>query len=327
VGAQASGRIISLHVTLGDYVVKGALVAELDPSTQRNSLDNAHAVLDQDRAQRASRVAALRQAELALKRAEKTVAQEASSQADFESVEANYQGLLGDLAALDAQIRQAKIAVDTARVNLGYTKVVAPISGTVVAIVAPEGQTVNAAQTAPTIIKLAELTTMTVKAQISEADVTRVHPGQKIYFTTLDAPDRRYPAVLRAIEPAPESIAIDSATPGSASTGNALSTAVYYNGLFDIDNPEGRLRPSMTAQVNIVLQEADRALVIPASALGERREDGLCIVRVVDANGRTQSRPVRIGINNRVSAQILTGLLVGERVITSDSGARMKAPQ
>jgi membrane fusion protein, macrolide-specific efflux system len=323
VGAQASGRIVALHVALGDHVLKDALVAEIDPSTQRNALENAQAVLDQERAQRASRVVALRQAELAFRRATTTVAQEASSQADYETTDANYHGLQADLAALDAQIRQALIAVDTARVSLGYTKVIAPIDGTVVAIVAPEGQTVNAVQAAPTIVKLAELATMTVKAQVSEADVTRVRPGQRVNFTILGAPERRYEATLRAVEPAPESMATDtSASPGgAASTGGALSTAVYYNGLFDIDNRDYQLRPGMTAQVNIVLDEADHALVIPAGALGEMRADGRRMLRVVDADGRVQSHPVRVGINNRIMAQILDGLEAGTRVIVSDSAA------
>ena len=209
-------------------------------------------MLDQDRAQRTSRLAALKAAELALKRATATVDQEASSQADYETVEAAYNGTKADVAALDAQIRQAVIAVDTARVNLSYTRVVAPIDGTVVAIVAPEGQTVNAVQAAPTIVKLADLETMTVKAQISEADVTRVHPGQKVYFTTLGNPAHRYQAILRAIEPAPESLAAETSAGGTGSpAGASQSAAVYYDGLFDDSNMDLTLRPAMTAEVHM----------------------------------------------------------------------------
>ena len=328
VGAQASGRILALHVALGDHVQRGALVAEIDPSTQKNALENAQAVRDQERAQRASRVAALKQAELAFKRAQTTVAQEATSQADYETAEATYNGLKADLAALDAQSRQAVIAVDSARVNFSYTRVSAPIDGTVIAIVTPEGQTVNAVQAAPTIVKLADLSTMTVKAKISEADVTRVHAGQKVYFTILGAPEHRYEATLRAVEPAPESMATDtSASAGGASpTGGALSTAVYYDGLFDIANPGLALRPAMTAEVHIVLAEASQALVIPAAALGEALPDGQRTVRVVAAGGRVETRSVSVGINNRAEAQILSGLSVGERVIVSDATGTAAKP-
>jgi macrolide-specific efflux system membrane fusion protein len=164
---------------------------------------------------------------------------------------------------------------------------------------------------------------MTVKVQVSEADVTRVHAGQKVYFTILGGPERRYEATMRAVEPAPESMATDTglSSGGAVSTGGATSAAVYYNGLFDIPNSDHQLRPAMTAQINIVLEEADRALVIPAGALGEPRRDGRRIVRVVDANGHVEPRTVQVGINNRVMVQILDGLIAGERVIVSDSSA------
>lgn len=127
-------------------------------------------------------------------------------------------------------MRAARINVDTARVTLGFTKVIAPIDGTVVAIDTQEGQTVNAVQSAPTIVKLADLDTMTVKAQISEADVMRVKAGQRTYFTTLGDPEKRYEGTLRAIEPAPKSMATDTSSEGSAAPTSSApqSTAVYY---------------------------------------------------------------------------------------------------
>ena len=325
VGAQASGRILALHVALGDRVTKGQLIAEIDPSTELNTFETAVAILEQARAQRVSRAIALKAAQVAFKRAAVTYQQEASSQADYETAEATYEGAKSDVAALDAQIRQAAIGVDTARVNLGYTKVIAPMEGTVVAIVAPEGQTVNAVQAAPTIVKVADLKTMTVNVQVSEADVTRVHNGQKVYFTIWGAPGRRYEARLRAVEPAPESMAADmnASRGGASSTGVPLSAAVYYNALFDISNTDLELRPSMTAQVTIVLREADHALVIPAGALGEMRPDGRRSIQVADGSGQLQSRMVRVGIDNRAMTQVIEGLTPGERVVLGDSVATM----
>jgi membrane fusion protein, macrolide-specific efflux system len=321
VGAQASGRIIALHVALGDPVRKGQLIAEIDPSTQRNALLSAEAVLLQDRAQRASRAAALKQAELVFKRAAATYEKRLTSRADYDAAEAAYDGAKADVVALDAQIRAASISVELARVTMGYTKVIAPMDGTVVAIVTPEGQTVNAVQTAPTIVKLADLETMTVKAQISEADVPHVHPGQSLYFTILADPAHRYYATLRAVEPAPESIAQDTSTV-SASSGaasNTQNTAVYYNGIFDIPNPNHELQPSMTAQVNIVLGEAKDTLSIPASALGEVGPDGRRLVRIVDGKFGVQSRWIKTGLNNTAIVQVLDGLKPGETVVLGDS--------
>ncbi|MGE8538310.1 MAG: HlyD family efflux transporter periplasmic adaptor subunit, partial [Acinetobacter sp.] len=130
------------------------------------------------------------------------------------------------------------------------------------AIVTEEGQTVNANQSAPTIVKLAKLDTMTIKAEISEADVMKVEEGQTVYFTTLGNNEKKIYAKLRQVEPAPNSINTDSNATGSSS-----SSAVYYNALFDVPNEDGKLRIDMTAQVYIVLDEAKNVLTIPAAAI------------------------------------------------------------
>jgi membrane fusion protein, macrolide-specific efflux system len=151
-----------------------------------------------------------------------------------------------------------------------------PIDGMVVAIVTKQGQTVNSIQSAPTIIKVAQIDNMTVKAQISKADVTRVRIGMQVYFTILGEPDNRYDATLRAVEPAPDTIQKDEATASLTSTSGSTSAAVYYNGLFDVGNPEDKLRISMTAKVSLVLvlAQVKDAVLIPSSALGRREEDG-----------------------------------------------------
>ena len=272
------------------------------------------------RAERAAKVATLKQAELAFRRQRQMLAADASSREAYETAEATLGVTRADISSLDAQIVQAEIQVDTAKVNLGYTRIVSPIDGIVVAVVTKEGQTVNSFQSAPTIIKVAQVATMTIKAQISEADVTRVKPGLPVYFTILGEPDQRYQATLRAVEPAPESIQKDDATASLTSSGsNSTSAAVYYNGLFDVPNPEEKLRISMTAQVSIVLGEARDAVVVPASALGKRGEDGRYAVRVVGKNNQTETRQVKIGMNNNVQAQVLEGLEAGERVVSADA--------
>lgn len=320
VGAQATGQLKSLKVALGDRVKKGQLVAEIDDLTQQNELRNAEAALQTRRAERAAKVATLKQAELAFRRQRQMLAADASSREAYETAEATLGVTRADISSLDAQIVQAEIQVDTAKVNLGYTRIVSPIDGIVVAVVTKEGQTVNSFQSAPTIIKVAQVATMTIKAQISEADVTRVKPGLPVYFTILGEPDQRYQATLRAIEPAPESIQKDDATASlTASGSSSTSAAVYYNGLFDVPNPDEKLRISMTAQVSIVLGEARDAVVVPASALGKRGEDGRYAVRVVDKANQTETRQVKIGMNNNVQAQVLEGLTAGERVVSADA--------
>ncbi|WP_025516944.1 macrolide transporter subunit MacA [Bordetella trematum] len=320
VGAQVSGQLKSLKVALGDTVHQNQLVAEIDDMTQQNDLRNAQAVLDARRAELRARQATLRQAEQAYARERRMLAAQASSREAFDNAEATLLVTRAEIGALQAQIAQAEIEVDKARVNLGYTRILSPMDGMVVAVVTKEGQTVNSIQSAPTIIKVAQMDTMTVKAQISEADVTRVRPGQKVYFTILAEPDARHYGTLRAVEPAPDSIQRDENTAAlSGSNSASNSAAVYYNGLFDVPNPDGVLRISMTAQVFIVLGEASQVLQIPSSALGAPAGDGRYTVRVVSADGKVESREVSIGMNNNVMAQVLEGLQEGEQVISADT--------
>jgi membrane fusion protein, macrolide-specific efflux system len=320
VGAQVSGQIKSLKVALGDRVKQGQLIAEIDSMTQQNSLRNAEAALISAQAQLLAKHATLAQAQLAYDRQRALLAGEVGTQEDLESARAALDVAKAEAASLQAQIDQARITADTARVNLAYTRITAPIDGTVVAIISKEGQTVNANQSAPTIIKLAQMDKVTVKAEISEADVPRVLPGQTVYFTILGLPDKRFTSRLRAIEPAPESISTDSTT-STTTTTSTSSTAIYYNGLFDVPNPDGVLRISMTAQVHIVLASAQRVLTIPATALGEKRPGGSYRVMVVGRDGRAEPRSVNIGINNKVIAQVLGGLREGERVILAQASS------
>jgi membrane fusion protein, macrolide-specific efflux system len=238
---------------------------------------------------------------------------DAISKQEYETAESNYQVQSANLVSLDAQIKDARIQIETARVNLAYTHIVAPIDGYVVGVVTQEGQTVIAQQLAPVLLKLADLDTMTVKAQVSEADVIHITPGQEVYFTILGEADKRYYAKLRGTEPAPQNF-----LETQASGVTKQNTAVFYNGLFDVPNPDHRLRISMTAQVRIVLDKAKDVLTVPVAALGSKNSDGSYPVRVLDAQGQAQMRNVQTGINNNVRAQIKDGLAEGDKVVIGE---------
>ena len=317
VGAQVSGQIKLLHVALGDRVKTGQPIAEIDSIPQQNALRAAAADLANGKAQLRARQATMQQLELAFQRQQTMFAQDAGSRENYELAEAAMKSARADVAALLAQIDKSTIAVDTAKVNLGYTKILAPMDGVVVAIVAQQGQTVNANQATPTIIKLARMDTVTIKTQISEADVTKVKAGQKVFFTILGEPDRRYRTTLRAIEPAPDTILQEETAAGAA------AAAIYYNGLLDMPNEDGKLRISMTAQVNIILNEAENAILIPATALDQRSKDGRHTVRVLDKNGNAQPRKIRIGIHTSANVQVLEGLAEGEKVVTGEAGGML----
>ncbi|WP_417760179.1 efflux RND transporter periplasmic adaptor subunit [Shewanella sp.] len=325
VGAQVSGQIKSMAVELGQEVNKGDLIAQIDSLTQQNSLKNAQASLNSIKAQYRAKVAQIHQAELEFARQKAMLADNASSKADYEQADANLTVYKAELEQLIAQQAQAEIQVDNAKVDLGYTTISAPMDGTVVYNAVEVGQTVNSNQTTPTIIEMAQLDKMTVKAQISEADVVNVKPGQQVYFTILGSPNKKYFATLRAIEPGPTSMDGNDKDMTSSD-----SEAIYYNGLFDVENADRALRIGMTAQVSIVLQQAKDTLLVPAQVLqlakkgpsnggakpARRSENGAARYQVpVLVNGELQYRDVKVGINNKVYAQIIDGLQEGDMVV------------
>ena len=265
VGAQVSGQVNSLKVVLGQHVKKGDLIAEIDSTSQKNELINAQAALKSLEAQMRAKQVSLQLAESALKRQRQMLEQDAISRADYENAEATRNMARADTAALEAQIEQSRAQANKVKVDLEHTRIRAPMSGTVVAIVTKEGQTLNSAQQVPTIVKLARLDKIQVKIQISEADVARVKPKQKVYFTLMGDSSHSYHSRLQVVEPVPESANQEGAAGGGTGT-----SAVYYNGLFSVHNPDGKLRIGMTAQVTIVLGSAKNAVTIPLAALGDR---------------------------------------------------------
>lgn len=324
VGTRVTGQLKSLKVKLGDHVRAGDLLAEIDPVLPENDLRSAQANLANLEAQRRAMTATLRKSRLELERQKGMIGGAVTSRRDLESAEA--QSLADDagLAALDAQIAQARVQINTATANLGYTKITAPMDGDVVAVLTQEGQTVVAAQIVPVILKLANLDAMTVKTQVPEADVIKVRVGQPVSFTIMGDPDKRYSGKLRAVEPAPQNYS-DPATAiaGAGASGQSPSTsgaaaAVFYSALFDVPNSEHFLRIGMTAQVSIQLGDARRGLAIPSAALRGKSADGRYSVRVLKAGGAVETRQVRVGLDNYVQAEVLEGLAEGETVVTGE---------
>jgi len=301
VGAQVSGQLKSLKVKLGDHVTKGQLIADIDDVPQRNDLRNAEAGLNEVKAELQSKQALLKQAELRFKRQRQMLIEGASSHEDFESAEATLATTKAELLSLNAKLVQAQIEVDKKKVDLGYTRVVAPMDGVVIAVVTQQWQTVNSSQSAPTIIKLARLNVMTIKAQISEADITRIFAGQKARFTIFSEPDKQYDAMLRTGELAPESEMKDVSLSNtcSAEGSGASSASVYYNALLDVPNPENRLRIAMTAQITLIAGEAKNTLLVPIQAV-HRADGNIQQVQVLAADGRLETRDVKTGITNNV---------------------------
>lgn len=344
VGSQVSGEITELYVSVGDTVKAGDPIAQIDQIEQQNNLQNAEAVLNQAQAglnsayaslnsrqgdvDNAASAIALRETELAKAQADhqrfaSLLTIDAISRQEYENSIANLQMAKANLAAAntafntaqnsvaqsiaDIQSQEATIVratgdVSTAQKNLKHTAITAPIFGTIVNVAAKKGSTVNANQSAPTIVTLADLSRVRINAEISEADVVRIKAGMPAKFNIIGNPEQKFDAVLSGIEPAP--ITSDG-------------EAVYYLGYLDVDNSDGKFRIGMTAQVDIITDEVKDVLTIPSSALDS--QNGQDVVKVLGPDGVTTSKEVSVGLNNRVVAEIKSGLNAGDTIIISDT--------
>ncbi len=309
VGAQVSGQVTYLAVEAGQSVKQGDLLAEIDPLIAQNNLKTAEADLASRRAQLKIKQAQLKQNELAWRRQQQMFKQEASSRADLESAEAQLAVTRAELQSAQAEIENALIKVDRTKTELGYNRILAPMDGTVVSIVTRQGQTLAASQTVPTLLKLANLETMTVKAQISEADVTRVKAGMPVYFTLMGDADTRYHGTLRTVELAPTNI--NEQATSTTATSNA---AVYYYALFDVPNPDHTLRVAMTTQVTIVLGERKQVLTIPQTALGKKLGENEYEVILIKDDDQKETRRIKTGMKDDIKVEVVSGLTEQDKV-------------
>ena len=321
VGAQVSGQITRLLVVPGAQVNKGQLLVEIDPSVQRATVDAGRASLTGLRAQLAEQRAQHRLASQQWARQQQLDREGATRAEDVQTAEAQLAGAAARMEHLKAQIDQTQATLKADEARLGYTRIYAPMAGTVVSVDAREGQTLNATYQTPNVLRIADLTAMTVWTDVSEADVRRVKNGMPVYFTTLgDAGQgtaRRWSGEVRQVLPAP------SNSPAQAAAGGAMpapaTKAVAYTVLFDVDNEDAELMPQMTAQVVFVTAKAKNALGIPLIALNAQSEGDAHTVRVLNAKGQPEARAVRLGVRSRHQVQVLEGLKGGERVVTGES--------
>lgn len=304
VGVQVSGQLEKIHVDLGDTVKVGDLIAEIDPKIYDAQVQSGQARVKQLGAQLAQQRASIKLAEHQHARNEQLIKNGAISQDAFDSTETALTVARAQLEALSAQMEEAQSSLDESKANLGYTKIYAPMEGTVVVKDVREGQTLNASQSAPTVVQLANLDVMTVRAQVAEADVMRLKPGQEVYFTTMGSQGRRWTGEVRQILPSPE----------------VINEVVLYNVLVDVDNKDRQLMTGMSTQMFFVLGRAKDVPLVPVAALGKRvtaedNDTGQAYeVRKVAPQGGSQNVMVHVGLMSRTLAEIRSGLQEGDSV-------------
>lgn len=307
VGTQVSGQLKKLHVELGDTVEAGQLLAEIDPQIYASRVEADTASLQNLQAQLREQEAQVALAKQQNDRNRVLLEGNAVSRDEAESTAAAYKAAVARRDALKAQIRQADSTLKGDQLNLGYTKIYAPISGTVVAQSTREGQTVNASQSAPTIVQVANLDVMTSRAQVAEADVMRIRPGMQVYFTTLGDQERRWTGTVRQVLPTPETV----------------NDVVLYNVLVDADNTARQLMTGMSTQMFFMSGEAKQVPLVPVAALGKKTGEGEAATYdvLVKTGNTTVTRKVKVGLMTRQQAQVTEGLAVGDVVIIPSRAA------
>ena len=309
VGAQASGQLQKIHVEVGQTVVVGDLLAEIDATVQINKVNQGRAQLRATEAQRDATEAQLTLAKANAARQERLLAAEATSQAEYDSAMTALVSARTQLVVLESQIEQSRASLASDEAELGYTRIYAPVPGTVVSIERSEGETLNVRQQTPTVLRIADLSTMSVHADVSEADVGELEVGAPVYFTTLGSGERRWEGSVEQIIPTPE----------------ITNNVVLYPVIFDVANDDGVLLPDMTAKVFFVISAVRDVLRIPVGALRDRRDD-TATVQVMGTDGSPEDRTVRLGLVSRISAEVVSGLEAGEEVVAGiaeeESGRR-----
>lgn len=323
VGAQVSGQIKKLYVKLGDQVKKGDMIASIDSSTQQNSIDNKEAQLAIYKAQLESAKVALNIAKTQFDRENALFSKNATSKQEFESAKNTYSANSAKIKELEAQIKQTNIELSTAKINLGYTKITAPRDGTVVSVQVEEGQTVNANQTTPTIVNIADLSHVKMKMQIAEGDITKIKVGTPVEYSILSEPTKKFQTTISSIDPglttlSDGSYGSSSSSKSSYSSSSSSSSAVYYYAQSIVDNKDGILRIGMTTQNELLIANVEGAIIVPS--IGIKKDENGTFVYVLK-DGKPVKTAVKTGIKDNLDTQIISGINEGDEIITSQGSS------
>lgn len=307
VGAQVSGQLEQLLVEVGDIVEAGQLLAEIDPTLLVSQVESNQAQLRNQQAVLREREAQYELSRLNYNRQERLQSNNLTSEELVETARASMQQAQAQVDSIRAQIEQTQSSLRAAEANLNYTRIYAPMAGTVVSIEARRGQTLNAAQTTPTILTIADLSEMTVEAQVSEADIGRLEIGMPVYFTTMGNRTQRWYGELRLIEPTPQ----------------VENNVVLYNALFEVPNEERSLMTQMTTNVFFIAEAARNVVSVPVAAV-QRDQEGSFVEVITDAGARQQVR-ITAGLSDRVYTEIREGLDAGVNVVVPTANFNMGA--
>ena len=322
VGAQVSGQITKLYVQIGDKVKAGDLIAQIDKDKQQNDLDITKAQLASTKANLESKKVALEIASSQYQREQKLYSNKATSLENLETLKNNFYSLKASVADLNAQVVQLEITLKNAEKDLGYTTITAPMDGIIINVAVDEGQTVNANQSTPTIVKIANLDEMEIRMELADADVSKIKVGPAVKFSILNDPEKKYEAKISSIDPANTTTSDAKSNSSSSSTSSSSTSAIYYYAKVFVKNRDNFLRIGMSVENSIVIKSAPNALAVPTYAI--KNDKGGYFVELL-RGGQIIKSYVKIGIKDSINTQILDGVSENDLLVLSSSAKTGKS--
>jgi HlyD family secretion protein len=252
VGSQVSGKIDKLYVDFNSRVKQGQVIAELDQAQFITRVKQNEANYQSAEASLKKTKVTLDNTKKKYDRAMNLFEKELISFEEKEAIETQYYSAMADIQSSEARLKQAESQLDSSKVDLTYTIIKSPIDGVVINRRVNIGQTVAASFQAPVLFQIAnDLSKMQVECSVDEADIGKVKEGQKVRFTVDAFPDENFTGKVSQVRYAPE----------------IVQNVVTYTTIVEVDNPELKLRPGMTATALVVTGEAKNVLRVPNSAL------------------------------------------------------------
>ena len=301
IGTQVSGTIKQLFVDFNSPVKKGQLLAQIDPASIEAQVAQASANLSLARANLEKSRVAVRDTLINFKRNKVLYGKDFISKSDLDTSETNYLSAIAQVKASEAQVAQAQAALNLAQTNFRNTQIISPVNGIVISRSVDVGQTVAASFQTPTLFTIAQdLTKMQIDANIDEADIGRIKMNQPVSFTVDAYPEMIFQGNVSEIRNAPITV----------------QNVVTYAVIVKVDNPGLKLKPGMTANVSIVIDDKKDILRIPNAALRVKITDkdlkkdspkgaGVWILEKKEP----KRIPLKLGISDNQFTEVVSGYL------------------
>lgn len=324
IGTQVSGTISEIYVDYNSEVKKGQLLAQIDPDMFEATLAQRTAALEIAKAEVDVVKNDIVYYQKHLERIKKLKASNYSTDKELEAAQRDYDNAVVQLALREAQVKQADAAMQYAQTELNYTKIISPVDGIVISKSIEVGQTVAASFSTPELFSVAEdLTKMEIDTSVVEADISKVKEGQTVEFSVDSYPDVTFVGKVTQVRNEPITV----------------SNVVTYSVIVEIDNRENKLKPGMTANVTIITNKKDDALIVPNQALRVAMTDNQATVYKdrgiwVMKNGKPERIGITLGISDDNNTEVFSDELhegdeiIIEKIDTKDKKAnRMRMPR